>query len=279
MYVHYLITRFNLRTAEWTTTKHNERVLDKAWYENRFRLFEKYCLPSVLAQSNPNFTWCILFDTETPVNYKKRINELVKDHPNFIVLFISGMKEMGNSFSNLVKSTLSPTISFIITSRLDNDDMIHRDFIKTIQHIALNRPTTWERTIVDLRSGLQLNLERIPSEIRKVSSSFNPFISVVAPLEDNESAITRMHSEWSKEKNILVYEDQPLWVEIVHNKNKINTIKTKLRKCYKFNWSAFGMQSKLPMDHFLNVFIFNSKLWWQQSINRLKIKIKAVLLK
>ncbi|HVZ98460.1 MAG TPA: glycosyltransferase [Chitinophagaceae bacterium] len=269
MFRHFLITRFNLRTAEWETTKHNERVLDDAWYENRFDLFEKFCLPSVVQQTNQNFSWIILFDTQTPDRYKTRIDELVMGHSNFMVLFIDGMKEMGNAFSNIVRSTIDPATDFVVSTRLDNDDMIHRDFIKIIQQLVSHAPEK-ERLIIDLRSGLQLNLESHPCEVRKIKASFNPFISVAAPAGDDESVVTRTHSQWSTEKNVIVYDTRPLWVEIVHSKNKVNAVKTKIKKGYGFDEAAFGVGTKLSMENYFRIFISNTKLFWQQFFTMLK---------
>ncbi|WP_051227980.1 glycosyltransferase [Gillisia sp. JM1] len=60
MFQHYILTRFNLRAEDWTTTKNNEKVLTEEWLEERFDLFENYCFSSVRNQTNQNFKWLVV---------------------------------------------------------------------------------------------------------------------------------------------------------------------------------------------------------------------------
>jgi hypothetical protein len=43
-----------------------EEVWNDEWLEDRFYLFGKYCLPSVLNQANKNFFGLFFFDISTP---------------------------------------------------------------------------------------------------------------------------------------------------------------------------------------------------------------------
>ena len=60
---HVLLTRFNL------PSKGHESLVraQENWLKNRVMLFERYCLPSVLAQTCRSFSWIIYFDPESPV--------------------------------------------------------------------------------------------------------------------------------------------------------------------------------------------------------------------
>lgn len=64
---------------------------------------------------------------------------------------------------------------FIITSRLDNDDSIHHDFVYIIQNLAIKK----HETIIDLRRGYQLDISSNIYEYRNYYNKFNPFISLV----------------------------------------------------------------------------------------------------
>ena len=68
-YSHFIITRFNLNL--YAQDKHDLPTRTDRWLEHRFEVFERYCLPSVAAQTSGNFTWLCLFDAATPddVNY------------------------------------------------------------------------------------------------------------------------------------------------------------------------------------------------------------------
>ena len=56
---HLIITRFNLNL--YARDKHDAPTRTERWLEHRFEIFERYCLPSVAAQTNPNFRWLCLF--------------------------------------------------------------------------------------------------------------------------------------------------------------------------------------------------------------------------
>lgn len=94
MFQHFIITRFNLRRADWKTTKNSDEVLSETWLKNRFTLFENYCILSVKKQKNQNFKWLVFLGINTPEIYKEKIEEV-------------------------------NTMDYIITSRLDNDDSLH----------------------------------------------------------------------------------------------------------------------------------------------------------
>jgi len=57
----FLLTRFNVAKC------------DEDWLDIRLKLFEKFCVPSVLNQVYKDFTWLIFFDPRTPFRYVDRI--------------------------------------------------------------------------------------------------------------------------------------------------------------------------------------------------------------
>ena len=78
-------------------------ILDEKWMENRFWLFENYCLPSVVNQSNQNFIWCLYFDIETTEKYKQRINKLIEPYTNIRIFFIESIGQLKPHLINLIK--------------------------------------------------------------------------------------------------------------------------------------------------------------------------------
>ena len=71
---HFLITRFNLNLYE--RDKHAAPTRTARWLEHRFEVFERYCLPSVAAQTATDFRWLCLFDAATPEPYRRRVSPL-----------------------------------------------------------------------------------------------------------------------------------------------------------------------------------------------------------
>ncbi len=99
---HFLVTRFNLKHNNWKTGKDGQKVLTDTWLIHRFKLFEKYCLPSVKNQSNQNFIWCCFFDNSTPQEYMVRIKKLSTSYNNFVPIFINGMAELHTALKKFI---------------------------------------------------------------------------------------------------------------------------------------------------------------------------------
>ena len=47
---------------------------DEAWLDDRFRLFETFCLPSVRGQTVQELSWLVFFDEATPQRFRERID-------------------------------------------------------------------------------------------------------------------------------------------------------------------------------------------------------------
>jgi hypothetical protein len=65
---HFVLTRFNVRESADKT----DLVLNPVWLQFRFDLFERFCWPSVRAQTTGAFTWLVFFDKDTPEPFRAR---------------------------------------------------------------------------------------------------------------------------------------------------------------------------------------------------------------
>lgn len=262
MFRHFLVTRFNLRVDSWDQTKNGEKVLTEDWLEKRFYLFENFCLPSVKHQHNQHFTWCIYFDENTPALYRKRIAGIAEEYANIRIFYINGADAMSSSLVTFIRSQVGTGDNYIITTRLDNDDMIHQDFISVIQSLFVQA----DKAVIDLQNGYQLCIENDHAEARNYTNIFNPFISVIENLPVIETVFSKPHFEWRYIPKIIEYKDSLLWCEIIHQSNKLNTVKKGIQKIYHFNASAFGLKKGIIcLEPAYKIFIFNLRV----SINAL----------
>lgn len=77
-YKHFIITRFNIR-ANYSCPLRNpsynpmNKILDIDYLKQRFYIFEKYTLKSIKKQTNQNFSWIVLFHSDTPNIFKNKI--------------------------------------------------------------------------------------------------------------------------------------------------------------------------------------------------------------
>jgi hypothetical protein len=243
IFKHYLATRFNVRIGGWEKTKNGETLLDDSWMDNRFQLFENYCLPSVINQSNQNFTWCIYFDLRTSEIYKQRIKKLTESYGNIHIFYIDSIGELKPHLIKLIKASENEDGNYVVTSRLDTDDLLHRDYIKVVQQLFEPSPLT----VIDIRTGYKINIEDGNCEIRDYTQSFNPFISLIEKKEDAQTVFNQMHHEWFKAKKVIPYYDRQLWIELVHTKNWTNAANHQLEYSLKFNENEFGIQGKIAL--------------------------------
>lgn len=216
MFKHLLITRFNLKNPEWKQlTKNNESLLDDSWMNERLELFANYCFPSVSNQTNQNFEWLLYFDSTTSETHKSKIAEIISNKTNIKTFFIDGMPVFNESIIKYVEENIST--EYLITSRIDNDDCIHKDFINEIQkHFDKQYFLA-----IDNIKGYTLQIE--PNFILgKKEHIFNPFISLIEKNNQPKTVWHYVHNMWKKEPRLIHVTEKRLWLSVIHGKNKVN---------------------------------------------------------
>jgi len=212
---HFLITRINLGYKE----RINENnITETDWLNYRFDLFFKTSFLSVVNQKNQNFKWLIYIDSRTPQFYKTQLREKVCNFKNIVILEKSGGFDSIKIYAGLdVKSHNKILNKYIITTRIDSDDLIDCNFIGEIQNLfnyqeymSINYTNGW---IYDLNLGL----------IGKFKSSSNAFISLIERI-DNKSKIQTVwyqsHTDYILENNrIEIKSSKRLWCVNIHNLN------------------------------------------------------------
>ena len=237
---HFLLTRFNLK-HNVGISEHEFLGLSEEWLTDRFRLFENFCMPSVLGQSTTNFNWILLFDKQTPTCSRTHAEQLVASYPNTHLLFINGYEELITGLQAFIGNFITPSDKYIITTRLDNDDIIHKDFIKSIQDVA--EPN---ELIIDIRRGYQMQIKDKGFLLREHYAEYNPFISIVESVTDFKTVLSKAHKDWkfSAEKKIVI--KKPIWIEYVHLKNLSNRPKPLLPISLKDNLNDFQLHDISP---------------------------------
>lgn len=216
MFHHLLITRFNLKNPGWEVTKNNETLLNEDWMSERMFLFENYCLPSVTNQTNKNFKWLLFFDTTTEDKYKSQISNLAKNHSNIVVLYIDGMPKFTESIRNYISENAKEH-PYLITSMIDNDDCVSKNYIMEVQSQFNNQ----DFLAVDFIEGYTLQIE--PKVfLGKKEHIFNPFISLIEKNDHPKTVWHYEHNLWKKETRMVQITGKRVWMSIIHGKNKVN---------------------------------------------------------
>lgn len=121
----------------------------------RLALFEAFCYPSMMRQSNGNFIWIIRADPQLHPAIAGTLRQILDGKPNFILIGSNdnpeGFSRSGLTFESFIGDaplwsgnlTLveeaykkSAEGSVLLETRLDADDGLTRDFIKTVQEDA-----------------------------------------------------------------------------------------------------------------------------------------------
>lgn len=99
----------------------------------RFRLFEKYTLPSLKAQSDPDFSIVLLASSLLPSHRRERLEALIADVPQISARYGEPQKPGG-----FIRASLPSVASdqWRVTFRLDDDDALSTDFVATLREIA-----------------------------------------------------------------------------------------------------------------------------------------------
>lgn len=269
MFQHFLITRFNLRNPKWDVTKNNESLLNEDWMINRMWLFENFCMPSVVNQTNKNFTWLLYFDTTTSDNFKEIILKITQNHSNISVFFIDGMPSFKGEIQEYILNN-TKNYSHIITSRIDNDDCIHKDFINEIQLKFNNQ----DYQAIDIIQGYSLQIE--PNFILgKKEHIFNPFISLIEKNDDPKTVWENDHNMWKKETRITQITDKRLWMSIIHQKNKVNEFDGYGNVKWETISDDFIVSDTLNKTIKENILEYNK--WWFLSVKNF-LYVKMVLI-
>ena len=80
LFKHFIITRFSINFGFMKTTKNNaDKLFSPLRLNKRISYFKNFCIPSILNQTNKNFTWIIAIDKYMPKQYKLQMSEIIKN--------------------------------------------------------------------------------------------------------------------------------------------------------------------------------------------------------
>jgi hypothetical protein len=272
---HFLLTQFNLKYSPKLSEESYKEWI--SWTRNRIELFKNYCLPSILNQSNKEFMWIIFFDKDTPSEFFSFKKEL--ERYDFIrICYLNGMEDFFLNYIKEVKNYAEPSDQWIMTTRLDNDDMLHRDAMKLIRENFIPK----DKFMISLASGYVLDIDR------KVLSHYfypmSPFISLVESLSNSPVGIfVKPHTQWNNLRLFVFNEiyldilnptkrlarfilEKPMWIQTFHGKNVSNSFyrglpvrKDKVLNDFGIRLTSVGMKLR-ELPKFANYVIWKRYL-------------------
>jgi hypothetical protein len=195
--------------------------------QERLDLFETYSLPSVANQTDQNFTWCIYLDASTAQHYRERLRAHCKALPNLQLFYIDGIDMLLPACQKYVRSFANSAADYAITSRFDNDDLLHSHYIKEVKQLF--QPCGL--AVIDLRAGYHMQLAGGWMNVCQHNEPFNAFISISEPIQDAVTVFSRKHSSWKSATQVFFNDTKRLWMATMHNSNMENATRLGSSAC------------------------------------------------
>lgn len=178
----------------------------KLWMDQRLRLFGRFTVPSMRAQSSQDWSWIIRLDPETPKEDIEAIKEVAGETASFTT----------DDWSIILEELCEDLAVPLLTTRLDNDDLLRRSALAKIQLVAAVQV---ERCLINLSRGYSYDSMRrklylhdgffSSGEISHFASLLEltpPFSGIQSYLETRQSADSL---------SVIDIEDR-FWVQVYH---------------------------------------------------------------
>ena len=164
---HFVLTNFNVHIPGVTSDRSGGPVRTREWLDGRVVLFETFCLPSMAGQTCQAFEWLICVDEETPADIRERIGRWRKS-VNLTPVWHE------SHIHTLIAERVGCGPSVVLTTRLDSDDALQKQFVAVMQGEA--RATCAE--ILCPTYGYSLQYPE--GTVRQSHDTLSAFITLVA---------------------------------------------------------------------------------------------------
>jgi putative rhamnosyltransferase len=112
-------------------------LFDPVRIEERFALFEHVMLPSIRAQTDPDFTLVIITSQAIPEPYLTRLYELVDGMPQVAVV-LKEPRQHRKAIRQATRPYIDPDCDVVAQFRLDDDDAVAVDFVERAKAAFVN---------------------------------------------------------------------------------------------------------------------------------------------
>jgi hypothetical protein len=213
---HFVITRFNVKLNDGLL---NNKGNDPDWLTERFKLFDTFCYPSLLSQTNQRFKWIVLFDDGTPERFRERALSYVKwknYNPEFVNFALHEETGCPPGLISIIEKHVSSNPRFLITTRIDNDDGVCKDFIRIVQ----NQFRSQDAEAIVFPLGYQL----YQSNLHLDYSMGNHFVSLIEKFQPGSlyTVFVKPHDRLYQVAPVRKVFCRPTWLEVVHGGNIAN---------------------------------------------------------
>lgn len=204
---HLLLTRVAVRLTAGSA------VPDESWLRDRMDLFERWCAPSVEAQTATDFRWLLFVDAGVPDWVVDRLHAAVRQSHEVVRLTASWQEtDLG---ALVAERSGAP---WLLTSRLDSDDALARRYVERVRAAVQGRTAD---VFVNLLNGAQY----VEGRLSTYSHPSNAFLSRLEARAEGSWPRTVMsvsHDVAGREAPVVQLQGDPGWLQVLHGGNLLN---------------------------------------------------------
>lgn len=274
MYKYLLLTRFNV----FYQTKIKNRGYDpEVWLSERLDIFLKFCFPSILNQSEKNFTWFFYIDANTPSHIRERLEHAFNPH-SFIILLSQHYEDftLSSSLNEEIEFYLGKSFDYLISSRVDSDDMLHKDYFFNLREYFNYQ----ENQAINFTNGMVYDINS--GVVSEMSHKYNAFISLIERRKEVGfyTVYHKIHTDYKYDTNLLnVKINAPMWCVVIHNLNDSTGFYGRVVKFRQADLNfLFGFSGQIKPSY-LDLFRFSIRSYKRtlfKIINKLKLFVIKV---
>lgn len=207
---HYLLTRFSAAFVPGVPPQED-------WLRYRLGFFVDACWSTVRTQQGADFTWLVLFDDRCPDDFRADVEELAEG--TFTPVW-SHEPWSPAIFARAIEADrpAGDVAPWLLTTRLDSDDGIARDFMASVQREFV--PT--EGLFVDFPRGIQIDRSGATYLYDQLSSPFLTLVERRRPDALPSTVYAARHArarQWGPVREVSA---PPMWVQVIHGSNLLN---------------------------------------------------------
>jgi hypothetical protein len=210
---HVLLTRFNLPSLG---VEEMIRARE-GWLRSRVELFDRYCLPSVVAQQGERPHWLVYLDPHSPdwLLEKMRAHEAA----GVLTPVLRETVPREALLEDLRRLVPAPS-PVLVTTNLDNDDGLAPDFSARVRAAGAEH----SRCAVYLVHGLIAT----DHSLYLRTDRDNAFCSVRESWDEPVTAWAGYHNELGRQMPVVRLGGDPGWLQVVHGRNVSNRVRGRL---------------------------------------------------
>ncbi|WP_052174915.1 glycosyltransferase [Paracoccus sanguinis] len=180
-----------IKTLEQAT----EMLWNPARMAVRFHLFENITLPSIRAQTDPDFVVAIISSEAMPTPYRDRLEALV-EHDHNIRLIWTNQPSISKASKALMREASNDGRDRALHFRLDDDDALAADYVRQLKRAAEPLEPT---SVVSFTSGVMGYLDNGVARHRP----FNKLgiaigLAIVKPPQGTQSPFSIQHLAYTR---------------------------------------------------------------------------------